>query len=112
MATIREYVEGKLARVGLDIGNVELTVALDTQEVDDLTPCDTSDALATAKRIIVGVIPELLLLPDVTEGGMSIKRDRAAIAKYYGLLCSELGIVNRLDAPAESPTVSDRSYLW
>lgn len=112
MATIREYVDGKLARVGLEIEDVELTVLMDLRGVDDSTQCDDAASLAIAKRIIVDAIPELLLLPDVQEGGMSIKRNPAAIKAYYALLCNELGIDNKLDPPAATPTVKDKSNLW
>lgn len=112
MATIREYVQEEINSLGLNAGNVKLQVQLDKQQINDLDSCDTPEAEAKAKRVLIELIPGLLLAPDVTEGGMSIKRDKAAIAKYYGLLCSELGIVNRLDPPAAAPTVSDRSYLW
>lgn len=58
-------------------------------------------------QVLLAVVSRILLTPDVTEGGMSLKWDRAGVRVYQGILQARLGIV-----PAGAPTVSDRSNLW
>ena len=110
MATVREYIDAKLSRFGLELSGMEMTVLLESVEADDDTII-RPDSLIQAKTAIANIIPELLLMPTkVTEGGMSIERNTAAITAYYTALCGELGLTNALVTAA--PTVVDRSYLW
>lgn len=58
---------------------------------------------------LLEIIPKLLLTPDVTEGGYSVKYDRNAISQYYRFLCEKLGVENKLE---RKPTIRDASDLW
>lgn len=110
MATVREYIDAKLNRFGLELEEVEMTILLDSVQATDNTKLD-STTLVQAKTAIVSIIPELLLLPSkVTEGGMSVERNTAGITAYYTGLCAELGLDNKL--VTGQPVVRDASFLW
>ena len=108
MATIRAYITAKLARYNIEIQADELDGEIVTQ---GLTPTSefTAGAATPAKRVLLSVIPGLLLQPDITEGGYSMKFDREGVRAFYGLLCAELGEENKLD---RQPVVRDRSNAW
>ena len=43
------------------------------------------------KKVMVMLIPDLLVMPDVTQGSTSVKYDRDAVLKYYAWLCKQTG---------------------
>ncbi|AUD00939.1 DUF6706 family protein [Spirosoma pollinicola] len=106
MASISETITDRLA-----VYSIELTpVRLDTLLVDqDLNGPDTYSKAQSAavKTALLSVLTDLLAMPDVTEGGMSLKWDRSAVQVYCNQLRSDLG----LTATSE-PSVVDRSNLW
>lgn len=108
MATIRETITAKLARYNIDLSEAELDAAIVDQ---GLVPTDEYSASAShkTKLVIVEVIPGLLVVPDVTEGGYSVKFDRAGIMAYYRLICSELGIPDKLNP---QPRIRSKAHLW
>lgn len=108
MATVRGFIESKLAGFGIELSADELDVLLVDANVNGTDVYSAATALGT-KTAIVKAIPELLVKADVTEGGFSVKWDKAGITTYYGMLCEELGLVNRL---AKTPTIQDRSNYW
>jgi len=100
-----DFIQAKLASFNVELSDIELKALL----VDNgISEADTYETKA-AKTALVGIIPELLLKPDITEGGFSVKWDKGAIMNYYGLLCKELGLKNQL---IEQPKVKNKSYLW
>ena len=108
MATIQEYIQAKLIRYRIALSDVEISALIIDQ---GLNPIDeyTLENSTSAKTVIVRVVPELLLRPDITEGGYSEKWDRDGILAYYSLLCKEIGLVDELNAV---PTLKNVSYLW
>ena len=108
MATIREFIQAKLSRYNIDLTEAELDAAITDQ---GLVSSDqyTSSASTSSLKVIASVIPELLLAPDITEGGYSIKFDRAAVTAYYKLLCAQLGIDDRLNP---QPKIRSKSSIW
>lgn len=109
MATIQEFIVAKLTRYNIELSDIELAAALTEQ---GLIASDEYSAAAARplKLVIVALIPELLLMPDVTEGGYANKWDKVGIKAYYSLLCKELGIKDEL-APAR-PIISNASSRW
>ena len=108
MATIRETISDTLARYNIELSEAEIDSKLIEQ---GLVPTDpfTAEASRPVKLAIVGVIPELLLMPDVTEGGYSVKYDKGALMRYYALLCSELGIPDKINP---QPKIRSKSCIW
>lgn len=108
MATIREFIQAKLSRYNIDLSEAELDAAIQDQA---LTPTDpyAPEASKPTLKVIASVIPELLLAPDITEGGFSIKYDKGAVSAYYNLLCSQLGIPNQLNP---QPKIRSKSGIW
>lgn len=103
--TIGEFIQAKLASFNVELSDFEMEALL----VDNnLTLVSEYEPIA-AKQVLLGVIPELLLKPDVSEGGFSMKFDKTAIEKYYALLCQELGVKNKL---IQQPKVVNKSNLW
>lgn len=102
------YIKAKLRKLNLSMDDAEIEVMLTEQGADpvgELTPA----SIRVAKQVIVAAIPELLLAPDISQGDFSRKFDRNAVIAYYGMLCDELGLENKL---TPQPKVVDRSNLW
>ena len=108
MTTIREFIQAKLSRYNIDLTDTELDAAIVDQ---GLVPTDqyASSVSKSTLKVVASVIPELLLAPDITEGGYSIKYDKTAVLAYYNLLCSQLGIPNALNS---QPKIRSKSHLW
>lgn len=102
------YIKKKLRKFGLSIEDDELNVMLtELGESPDgeLTP----SSIIVAKRVMVSTIPELLLVPDISQGDFSKKYNNDGIIAYYGMLCDELGEENKL---TPQPRVFDASNRW
>lgn len=109
MATVAEVIERKLAKLHIDLDQTQL----DELEVDfDLNMgAAYSKANATqVKKALLQLISDLLAMPDVTEGGFSLKYNREGVSAYLSSLREELGIT--IVQTATVPTVTDKSYLW
>lgn len=105
---LADYIKAKLRRFHLRMDDAELNVllaGLGESPASELT--ETS--MVVAKRVIVSAIPELLLVPDVSQGDYSHKLNKDAVVKYYGMLCDELGVENKL---TPQPKVRDKSNYW
>ena len=107
MATVQEFIQSKLSRFGILLTDTELTILLADNDLvgTDLYSSDKRIVLLTA---VAGVIPELLLKPDITEGGYSEKWNRDGIMAYYSMLCKELGIDDLLNPGPTLENISDR----
>lgn len=108
MATIREYIQAKLERYNIDLPEAELDALLIDSDLVGTDPYSTA-AAKPIKLAIVKCIPELLLQPDITEGGYSRKLDKDAVIAFYSLLCKELGVENQL---TPKPTLKNISNRW
>lgn len=108
MGTIREYIAAKLNRFEVNIEDVELDGLLIEGGLDGMLSYDAGQTIPV-KTALVKIIPEVLLMPNISEGGYSITRNIEALKIYYSHLCADLGLVNILD---QSPSVSDITDLW
>lgn len=108
MATIREYLKATLIRYNIELTDAEVDAALIDQGLNPVNQY-TADASRPTKLAIVEIIPGLLLSPDTTEGGYSVKWDRAAVKAYYSLLCAQLG---KPDLLTVQPKIKSKSHLW
>jgi len=106
--TIKEYIVTKLATFGYSISDNEIT-ALEVEAGVDTSATYTSSDVATVKQAMVDIIPSLLARPKVTEGGFSVEYSPENLAKYYNMLCIDLGIDNTL---VPKPKINDHSSRW
>lgn len=106
MATIRQVITAQLGKYA-----IELTAeSMDMLLVDhDLNGDDTysKSHVQSVKRALLSEVAALLAKPDVTEGGMSLKWDRASVEKYCNQLKQELGMVD-----SDGPTIKDITDRW
>ncbi|MDI9863961.1 hypothetical protein QM480_06480 [Flectobacillus sp. DC10W] len=108
MATAKEYFQIKLAKFGFELDEVEIDIELGKQGVSGSDTVVAND-MRSVELAIAESIPELLLMPEVSEGQLSKKYNIDGIKAYYSLLCSKLGIQNKLDS---QPKIRNRSNLW
>jgi hypothetical protein len=62
------------------------------------------------KMVMVAIIPELLLTPEIKQGDFSIKYNVDGIKAYYSMLCSETGLPDIYNPVSD--IVRDRSDIW
>lgn len=103
--TTAQFIQAKLANFNVELSDIEMEALL----VDNGLNNDSDYEPQAAKTTLLSIIPELLLKPDISEGGFSIKYDKAGIEKYYALLCQEIGVKNKL---IPQPKVVNKSNLW
>lgn len=103
--TTSEFIQAKLASFNITLSDIEMEALLVDNGLTELSEYESK----AAKTALLNIIPELLLKPDISEGGFSIKWDKGAIEKYYALLCQELGVQNKL---IQKPKVSNKSNSW
>lgn len=103
--TIADYIIADFAQFGVELSQNEIDALLIDNNVSSGDLYDSK----IAKKVIHSYIPKLLLKPQVSEGGYSVKYDSQAITNYYLLLCSELGLENKLNP---TPKIRNRSNLW
>lgn len=106
--TAQSYIVKKFSAFGFEVDTGEVDVLLGAQGLSlgaELTP----ENLTKVKHVIHSLIPEMLLLPEISQGRYSVKHNIEGIKSYYALLSSELGIENKLEP---QPEIRDRSNLW
>jgi len=106
--TIKEYIIAKLATFGYSISDEEIT-ALEAETGADTSATYTASDATVLKTAMIGIIPFLLARPKVTEGGYSVEYNPAGLAKYYEILCIDLGIENPM---VSKPKIRDHSNRW
>lgn len=109
MATIRQIVTARLERFGIELQEIEVDAALIEAGLEDGSDEFTADSINYVKKAIVTIIPDILLYPQISEGGYSKQYNVEALKTYYGILCGELGIENKL---TPKPKVVNGSNLW
>ena len=106
MASISAVITDSLSPFSIELSTVRLERLLVDADLDG-SVAYTKDKVQAVKGVLVTVVSELLAMPDVTEGGYSVKWDRSAVGAYLSQLRAELGIV-----PTGTPTISNASNLW
>lgn len=111
MATVKEYIEAKLQRFNITISDVELAVYLTENQVsenDELTEI----ILEKVKKTFISIIPELLLISEVSEGDLTLKWNIDGIKAYYSMLCKDLGIEDNINSQLQIPVIVNKTNLW
>jgi hypothetical protein len=107
--TIGGYIQAKLSRFKFSMSAEELEAFLADQEMtaeDQYTP----ELANKIKMVLINVIPELLLAPEIKQGDFSLKHNVEGIKAYYSMLCGQIGLPDIFNPTAD--TVKDRSYIW
>ena len=105
---IADFIKEKFQKFGVTLSITELeALLLDNSIAADQTY--TTSSSKKAKTALLQIIPEILVMPSVSEGGYSVRFDKDGILAYYKVLCSELGIEDKLNA---QPKIVDRSNRW
>ena len=99
--TVGEYITQKLGQFGMTVSDSDIVVAGHDPNAD----ISTNDP----RKVMVMLIPELLIMPDITQGSTSVKFDRNAVMKYYSWLCGQTGMEDTL---TDKPTARMRGDLW
>lgn len=108
--TATEYMKVKLARYGYKPTAGELDLFVLGQGLTANTVVDL-DNEGKVKLALIKVIPELLALPDVSEGDLSIKYKPEQLRAYLVTLCESEGV----EVPVQKSGVGvlrNRSNRW
>ncbi|HEY1055014.1 MAG TPA: DUF6706 family protein [Emticicia sp.] len=103
---LSDYIKSKLARYSVTISDNELAGLLLKSEIETGEEYSASTS-QKADLALYAFIPELLLMPAISQGGFSIKYDREGILAYYRMLCSDLNLPDKTAATV--PNVKDMS---
>lgn len=107
--TVKEFVQVKLRRFGIEMDDLELE-ALFLEAGSDGNIDYSPDVDKDAKRAIITAIPELLMSASEEEGGYAVSRNHDSIMAYYTMLCNELGMENKL--LTRIPKIRNKSDMW
>ena len=87
----------------------ELEAVLIDQDLTSSTEY-SSEKSKQVKKVLIAIIPELLLAPDISQGDYSIKYKIDGIKAYYSVLCKETGEQDVFN-PSQD-TIIDRTDVW
>lgn len=109
------YIASKLSRLRIFLDANELSVAYTNAGITG-NENYTVSLKPVIDKFFYDIIPELLAMPDKTQGDTSLKWDRPAIKSFYSIVAGNLDLPNQLpEVIAEmplKPTITDKSYLW
>lgn len=108
MVTAKGYISSKLAKFYLSVTDEELDAHLIEFGLD-ADDAYTKDNAATINAALIGIVPELLAAPDISEDSFSIKRNPDSIRAYIRFLCDKYGLSSPF--PSED-SVFNASNLW
>jgi len=103
--TLSSFIQSKLGQFGIELSSNELTALFIDNSLNESDDYETTKA----KKLLYSIIPELLVKPSISEGGYSVKYDSNSLVSYYNLLCSDLGLENKL---IKQPKVHNASNRW
>ncbi|MCI2145843.1 MAG: hypothetical protein LKK08_06310 [Bacteroidales bacterium] len=95
--SIKDYIKGRFKSFGIYLSEADLLDMCLPLGLDTATNV-TADNLDTVRKAVCLFIPSLLARPaSIGEGSVSMSWDKAALKSYYGSLCSDLGIEDKLN---------------
>ena len=106
---LSDYIKSKLARFNVTLSADELEGLLLKNSIATDTTYDASTS-TDADKVMYGFIPELLVMPAISQGGYSIKFDREGILAYYRILCNDLGLADK--TVTKQPKIKNLSNRW
>ena len=107
-----DYLNARLVRLGIEISEIELT-AISIQIMPDVQLGDiiNTDNIRKSDKVCLSTIKDILLAPDIQEGGFSIKYDKDALTKWYNSEVQRLGLGND-PTYSLTPKIRDASNFW
>ncbi len=110
MATVKGYISSKVNKLYLKISDDELDAALAESEVDGDATYDNTTARG-ANIVLLGIMPELLAMPDIAEDSLSVKFDRDAILKFCSLIAAKYSLNDPFEVDQQNSIVNI-SDIW
>jgi hypothetical protein len=109
---VSDYLNSRLIRLGIELSEIEIT-ALQIAQMPGIGLVDklTAGNIAIADKACLFPLKDILIMPDISEGGYSSKLDRAAIEKWYNAEVNRLGLGNDPNFSL-TPKVRDASNRW
>lgn len=106
--TVRDYFISKFQKLSINLPEVQLNLMLAS---GDFSGTETFNSINKEKldKIFLENVYDLLIVPDVSEGDLSINFDRDAILKWYSGECIRLGVPNHIHLLDNE--VKDLSFL-
>ena len=106
--TVKEFFISKFQKLSISLPEAQLNLVLASGGFQGTENFDITTQEKADKAFLQNV-GDILLMPDFSEGDLSIKFDRKAIQKWYAAECLRLGLPNYLELGSNE--VKDLSYL-
>lgn len=92
---VRDYISQKFSSFGVRLTEADFLDMAITYSID-MNWTLTAEIKDSVDRAYVQFIPSILSRPDVSEGGMAISWDRAAVKEHYSFMCRLLKMPDML----------------
>jgi len=110
---VSDYLNSKLIRLGIELSDVEIAV-LNIKYIIPITAPDSvldQNNIALVDKACLYQVRDLLLAPEIVEGGYSIKYDKESVTKWYNSEVHRLGLSNNIEFSL-APKIRDASNYW
>lgn len=107
MATVKEYIEQKLSRFNVDCSTIEVKALMAEHSINEGELVTEPAGIAKARQALTSILPELLMIASVSEGGYTVTWNTQGIKDYLAFLHKMNGSVDLSGA-----TIEDSSSLW
>jgi len=105
MASVQDVIASKLQPLSIELTPVQMEALLVENGLNGSAPY-TLDLKQPVSQALHSMASQLLAMPDVTEGGYSIKYDRKAVQVFCEQLWADIS------QSSTQPKVRNRSSLW
>jgi hypothetical protein len=89
--TAQEYIETKLKKFGVDFEQIEIKALFIEQSITPTLSIEDSASLKSVQKCLVSMLSEMLLMPNITEGGYSVSWNLDGLKAYLNELNTKLG---------------------
>ena len=104
---VTEYIEVKLTKFGIEVSKTELDAVLIEFSIGVAEEISDIASLKKAKVALASMLPEMLVMANVTEGGYSVNWNIEGIKEYINYLNKQLGLKS-----TTNPVISNQSFRW
>ena len=109
---LSDYLNARLIRLGIELSEVELTaIGIKYLAGFDLSERINGVNIDAADKACLYPVRDILLQPNIQEGGYSVQYDKPSIEKWYNAELSRLGLQNSIELSL-APKVRDASNRW
>jgi hypothetical protein len=109
---VLDYLNSRLIRLGVELSEIEVS-ALQIAQMPGIGLEDklTAENIAIADKACLFPLKDILIMPDISEGGYSSKLDRPSIEKWYNSEVQRLGLGGDPNFSL-TPKIRDASNRW